>query len=371
MKKINFFYLSLVAGTLFTLGACNDKNDDVIPQKPIPEYVGLFVLNEGSGLNSGLGFMSYQTGTYSDNAVSVGAGGNDLIRYGSKLYITATNDNKVLVVEAQTKKTLETIQLDGPRFLLPYKGKVYVTNGNNQLTKIDTATYTKSSIEVGRSPEQLAATNGKIYVANSGWKDAATSGYDNRISVVNPNSFAVEKSITVAENISTIAADTIKNMLYVNAAAIYNADNEITSPSKLYTVNTSNDEVKPLNFGAEVIYVLAAKTNNGGTFGMAYMISSNYTDGKQACLMMNLDNQQIQTFANGLTAPYSIDYIPEIPPYGVIAIGDAKDYTSKGTVNFYDYSSGQLASTPLEVGVAPKKAVFSHSAADINKMIGY
>jgi len=356
MKKINFFYLSLVAGALFTLGACNDKNDDVTPMPTLPDYVGFNILNEGSGLNSGLGFIKYGDFSYSDNVVNVGAGGNDLVSYGSKLYITATDANKVIVVEARTKKELETIQLDGPRFLLPYKGDIYVTNGDNQLTKIDTATYAKSSIEVGRSPEQLAATNGKIYVTNSGWKDAANSGYDNRISVVNPNSFSVEKNITVAENINTIAADTIKNMLYVNAAAIYNADNEITSESKLYTVNISNDEVKPLTFGAEKICILATTTTAGSTVRIGYFISSNYTDGKQSCVMMSLDNQQTQTFATGLTAPYSIDMIPELP---VLVIGDAKDYSAKGTINFYDYSSGQQLANPVEVGVAPKKTVFT------------
>lgn len=364
MKKINSFYLSLAAGALLTLGACSKKNENITPRIPLPDYIGFYILNEGAypGLNSTIGFTEYETGAYTDNVVSgsVGQGANDLVRYGSKVYVSATNSNIVTVIETYSKKILKTIQLTSPRYLLPYRGKIYATNGDNQLTAIDTSSYETSSIEVGRSPEQLTATNGKIYVTNSGWKDVQNGGsYDNRLSVINPSSFSVEKNITVANNINTISADTVKNILYVNAAAIYEGNN-IASPSKLYVINTTNDDIKPLNFGAESIDVVGLND-----IRQAYLISSNYAEGKSSVLIMDLDNQQVQQFpASNLTAPYSINFINETR---FISITDAKDYNGKGTVNLFNFQ-GQ-AYEPMEVGIVPKKVVFSHSNEDLNKIV--
>ncbi|GAA4794083.1 hypothetical protein GCM10023231_23040 [Olivibacter ginsenosidimutans] len=375
MKKINFFYLSLLAGALLTLGACNDK-DEVTPIEPTPENVGIFVLNEGTyGGTSNLGFYSYGTYQYTNAAYSgnLGAGANDMITYGTKLYISVTDANKIVVLNALTKEELKVIDVSTPRYLLALKGKVYATSSKeNKLYAIDTTdSYNMKNVEVGHSPEQLTTTNGKIYVANSGWREKLAGGdYDNHISVVNPSTLTVETNITVADNITTIAADTKTNVLYVNASAIYDGEStEPAVPSKLYIVNTATNTVATsLSFGAEAIAVIPE-------LQQAYLISHNYGDNdgsKGQLLVMNTSSSTsptVQPFAasSNITNPYSLNFIYEASS---LYVGDASDYSSNGKMYIfaYDQYSGGLisASQPIDVGVSPKAFAVSHYQSSEN-----
>lgn len=354
--KINSLYLSLLAGTLLTLGACS-KNDDPQPLPTGPEEIGYYFLNEGSNLNSSLDFLGFYNGGYTENAYSgtIGKGGNDMIIYGSKLYITATDANKVIVLDAASKEELEVINIALPRYLLGYRGKVYVTaHGENKVTVLDTTSFSTNDIPVGRSPEQLTATGGKVYVTNSGWRDAATQGYDNRISVINPTTLTVEDNINVAENVQKIAADTVKNVLYIGASETFYGEKK---PAKLYVYNTANRQLSPMEFGIEDIAIVRVSSS----MTQAYMISSNYNGAtKPTCLVMNLSNQTVQELTTGtsIQTPYSIDFLPQL---GFIVVGDAKDYQSKGTMHFYQlYNDGRAAlSGSQAVGVSPKAVAFN------------
>jgi|GEM_PF-726878 len=364
MKKINFFYLSLCIAGVFTFSACNDK-DDVTPiDNRLPEDMGLFVLNEGTlGSSSNLGFFSYGTNEYTDDIYTgLGQGANDLVVYGSKVYISVTDGNQVLVLDARTKEKLKVLDISLPRYLLAYKGKVYVTShGENKLTEIDTtSSFSTRSVPVGRTPEQLTTTDGKIYVTNSGWRDALNGGdYDNHISVVNPTTMTIVKDITVAKNISTIAADTVNNVLYVNASAIYDGT-EISTPSKLYTVNTATDEIyDKFTFGAEKIVVVPE-------YKRAYFISSNRTtDDKNTFGSINIDNNNVQniTVANAdIKQPYSLSFVPEI---GRLIVGDAKNFSESGSMFVLGWyqSSGDLGlEYSMGVGVSPLKFGFTYGS---------
>ncbi|WP_134088216.1 YncE family protein [Olivibacter sp. XZL3] len=359
--KFNSLYLSLLAGALLTLGACSkNDDDDVTPTMPIAENAGYFILNEGSSLNSSLSFYNLSTGNYTNNVYSnLGTGANDLITYGTKLYVSVTNANKVVVLDSETKQELGTVNISLPRNLLSYRGRVYATGqGNNELVAIDTTTFSTTSVAVGNSPEQLAATGGNIYVANSGWREKLDGGdYDNTISVVNASSLTVTGSIEVAENLVAIAADSVRNTLYVNANATYEGVTE-TNPSKLYVVNLSNNQITPMTFGAEQIIVIPMTQ----TTSQAFLISTNFnnnTSGKGQLLTMDTGSQTVQTFGqSGLAIDnaYSIDFLPQL---SAIVVGDAKDYTSNGTMSLFEYYNGAWVGTgSLEVGVSPKAFAF-------------
>jgi len=356
MKKINSFYLSLLAGALFTLGACS-KNDDVTPIEPIPEHLGIYVLNEGNfqSTNASLGLYNFRADNYETKESNIGDTGNDIGRYGSKLYVILTGSTptggKVLVYNAKSAEKIGEIPVASPRYIQFYKGKAYLTHGENQLSQIDTGSTVTSlptvakSIQVGRTPEQLTVFKDKIYVANSG---AFSDTYDNVVSVVNVGSFTLDRNIEVAENITSVHADTINNTLYVNASAIYDAAGQITSPSKLYAVNTSTDAKTPFTFGAEQMFI----------FGKAaVLISSNKTEGKYNILFTNdIQSQQFNDNAivnTELVQPYGITFIPS---QGIIAIADAKDFQSNGEVFLYNSSFQQFGK--ISAGRIPKKVAF-------------
>lgn len=353
--KINSLYLSLLAGTLLTLGACSNNDDDIIPQ-PIDENLGVYVLNEGNfgSNNSSVGLYNFSKQSYETILPNIGNTGNDMGRYGNKLYIVinggSTSSGKLLVYDIAKAQTIGDIAISNPRFIKFYKGRAYVTHGENGLSQLDTGSTSSAlpsivkTIEVGRTPEQLTIFKDKIYVANSGAL-SESGGFDNRVSVVNVSSFSLDRSIEVADNITSINADTISNMLYVNASAIYGSTG-MTSPSKLYAVNTSTDAKTPFTFGAEQMF----------TFGKASMlISSNKTEGKYNILFTNdISTQQFTDNvipSSEMKAPYGITFVPDI---AVIGIADAKDYKSNGDLYLYD-SRYMTIITKFAAGIIPKK----------------
>jgi len=365
MKKLNQFYLALLGMALFTLGACTDTDDtDIIPT-PIVENAGYFILSEGANAqNSTLGFYNVTDGSYDNNAYTdLGSGGNDLITYGTKLYISVTDANKVVILDSETKEEIETLTISLPRRLLSYRGKVYVTSqGENQLVAIDTTSFATTSTPVGNSPEQLTAIDGKIYVANSGWREKMNGeDYDNTISVVDANSFSLTNSITVADNLVAIAADSVRNTLYVNANSTYEGSTE-TNPSKLYVINLSNNQITPMTFGAEEIVVIPSSS-----ISQAFLISHNYgnnTTGNGQLLIMDTSNQTVQAFGQSSASIQNAYSIRLLPQLGAIAIGDAKDYTSNGLMHLFGYSDGTwIYGGQLEVGVSPKAFAYYYPQA--------
>ncbi|HWV75467.1 MAG TPA: hypothetical protein VN040_27305, partial [Pseudosphingobacterium sp.] len=170
----------------------------------------------------------------------------------------------------------------------------------------------------------------------------------------------VEDNIVVAKNITSIAADTTKNILYVNAAAIYGSGSEPTSPSKLYVVNTANKQITPMTFGAEEIEVLSFLKR-------AILISRNYnnnSNGNGQLLVMNTDNQTVQLFSSStsITNAYSLNFIPEVP---ALFVGDADNYVNKGKMNIFNfdiYTGAFSNGFAVNVGVSPKAFAVSHSS---------
>ena len=360
-RKFNHFYLSLLGGVLLTLGACNDKNDDITPQ-PIDENLGVYVLNEGNfgSNNASVGVYNFSKQAYETILPNIGDTGNDIGRYGNKLYVVvnggSSTSGKLLVYDITNSERIGDIPMDHPRFIKFYKGKAYVTHGENGLSQLATGATLSSlpsvlkTIEVGRTPEQLTIFKDKIYVANSGAL-SESEGHDNRVSVVNVNSFSLDRSIEVANNITSIHSDTVNNTLYVNASAIYGSQG-ITSPSKLYAVNTSTDAKTSFTFGAEQMFISVTS---------AMLISSNKTEGKYNILLTNnIQNQQFTDNAistTGMTAPYGISFVPEI---GVVAVADAKDYKSNGDLYLYDAGYGMGLITKIAAGIIPKKVAFKN-----------
>lgn len=340
-RKFNHFYLSLLGGALLTLGACS-KNDDPEPI-PIPDNIGMFILNEGQfgQQNASLGFLKFKDGSYSDTT-NLGNNANDIIRFGGNMYITVTESNKVVVVNYYSGKIVKTIPMKQPRHLA-YLGKnVFVTNYNNRVVAIDTTSLSAiDSIEVGRTPEEIVRMNGKLYVANSGSKDGWSNGnFDKTISVLNPSPLSISRTIEVAENVTSLTADSARNRLYANAAAI-----DANRPSRLYVINTQSENEAPvkLTFGASRMVIVD---------NQALLISDNFEASKKLVLLMNLTNRNTEKFIenNEIKDPYGLGF-----ENGQIWIADANGYSGKGKVYVYNNTT---FNTSINVNYVPKKFIF-------------
>jgi hypothetical protein len=361
-RKFNHFYLSLLGGVLLTLGACSKNDDDTYVPPTIPENWGLYVLNEGNfgSTNSSIGLYNFANRTYETVFSNIGDTGNDIGRYGNKLYVVVNGGSnaasgKLLVYNIANSQKIGEIPFEAPRYIKFYKGKAYVTHGENGISQLDTGATSSSlpaiakTIGIGRTPEQLTIFKDKIYVANSG--ALSQSGYDNRVSVINVGSFALDRNIEVADNITSINADTVNNTLYVNAAAIYNSQG-ITSQSKLYAVNTSTDTKTPFTFGAEQMFIIGKA---------AVLISSNKIQGRYNILYTNdIQSQQFTDNAivnQEIKQPYGITFVTDAD-LGVIAIGDADDYKANGKMFLYN-GNFQLIEK-ITAGIIPKKVAFKN-----------
>ena len=201
----------------------------------IDKFDRLYILNCGdSGSNNAsLSIYDPTSGTMTSdvyrtaNNKGLGDEAEQLLIYGSKMYITVTASNRLVVLNLDGKelKSLEPVNEEGepvrPRCMVADNGKVYITYYyGHSVAALDTATLEfTNNVAVGRFPEQLAMAKGKLYVANSGGMDYAT-GYDKTVSVINPESFEVEKTIEVLLNPTEILADS-EGDLYVISMGDY------------------------------------------------------------------------------------------------------------------------------------------------------
>ena len=212
MKK-NILILAACA-LLLTVG-CEKEPQPVDPNDGTYAYV----LNEGAwGSNdAGISRLNIKDGTimadWFDRANGRGLGdlGQDLIRYGSHLYVAVNNSNTLEVIDPSTGKSVKQINMGtrGPRYLAAYEGKVYVSCYDKTVVRIDTATL---AIEAtchlsGMQPEQLCILDGKLYVCNAWEYDANYDAmYDNSVSEVDLESFTEVRKITVGTNPGRIKA---------------------------------------------------------------------------------------------------------------------------------------------------------------------
>src|SRR5690554_808346 len=115
MKKL-FYYLSAIAAIILT--SCSDEStpiDNILPQ----EAKTVLILNEGgfNQNNSTLAMYDISKGSIRRNHFNLandrglGSVGNDMILYGSKLYIVMNLSGTIEVVEPSTGKSIKQISM--------------------------------------------------------------------------------------------------------------------------------------------------------------------------------------------------------------------------------------------------------------------
>ena len=222
MKKKNLFFVSaLCAYTFFSLVGCSDDDEPKVPSLPEQASLnGVYVLNSGKkgNNNSSLSFYDFETkqveaGLFKKvNGRGLGDTANDMLVYGSKMYIAVYGSNTIEVTDLQGK-SLKQITSDGdpllPRYFTCYNGKVYVSLFDGYVASLDTTSLSiEKKVQVGRNPEQLAIVGNKMYVANSGGLDYNTEvGYDKTVSVIDIPTFKEKDKIEVVTNPVNLLAD--------------------------------------------------------------------------------------------------------------------------------------------------------------------
>jgi len=357
-QTIRFFYLLLIA-TGFT--AC-EKDDPIPDPDPIESLSGVFILNQGSwGLNNaGISYYDFETGelrfditTTSQYPLGLGETGQDMIAYGSKLYVSVSGSSRISIFDLKSHARIEDIELKNgeelrePRYLAPYNGKVYVTTLDGNVVRIDTTSLSQDGItSVGPNPEGVAVVDGKLYVANSGGFIPDYT-YNNTVSIVDIATFKEEKTITVGLNPCFLHADS-----YGNVYLAYRG-NYFDIPDGFQRIDTKTNEVKDISISANQDFTISGDSLY--FYGITYNPdwSTSCTFGIYNVKTGQLVTDRIITDGTIINTAYGIGVNEKTKD---VYISDT-DYSNPGTVYIFG-EDGKKKNTLNDVGVNACKFVF-------------
>lgn len=354
MNKFSLIVTTLILTLLFV--SC--EKDDIKPGEELPVTTGVYVLNEGTfnGNNTTLTYYDFSTKTattdfYSRvNGSELGDTGNDMITYGSKLYIVMNVSSYLEVADASSGKNITKIDLKAqsgqplsPRNIIAYKEHVFVSCWDGSVAIIDTATLAiEKFVRVGANPEQMVVTGSKLYVANSG---GITPGFDSTISVIDLTTLTETGKITVAINPVTLTTDHDKN-LFVGYAGDYAG----VKPG-IARVNLQNNTVEKKADTAvgTIVFHEGKLFATGGYFGSANVRVLNPSDFSARSANFITDGTQV-------ALPYAL----QIDPLnGDVYIGDAVSYTgAPGKVFCFDENGKKKFSFSVAPGINPNSVAF-------------
>ncbi len=343
-KNIILKTFAFLAASLLLFSCSND--DDNNSSTTVSTTHGGFVLNSGIWRqnNSTLSFYNTDSSKLSTNvfeaqnsSLHLGDTGQDILIYGSKMYISV-NESGIIYVTNLKGKILDKIIKDQPRYLTS-KGKyVYVSSYGGYVSRIDTTTnQIDKQVQVGDYPEQLAISNNNLYVANS--------RQDSTVSVIDLSSFTKTKDIKVVFNPDKVLADNNGNV-YVSSWGKYGANNNslqrINSDGTIEKIGSAN--VMVLNNDNSKLYYTYVGDN--GTDYKVYDIAS-----KKVSSTPFVNSEISSKFA---ASPYSLSINPKD---GNIYIG-VTNYTSEGTMYIVNPTTGNLISSFKTGGINPMGIYF-------------
>ncbi len=357
IKRINKFLPVVIAA--FILNGCA-KDDTVMPEPPLTTPAkGAYILSEGAygSNNTKLSYYSFSSAAITGDfflqqnpAITAGLGdtGNDMIIYGTKLFIILNNADSITVLNAANATFLKRIKIGnfaGPRYAAAARGKVYVTASNNTVTAIDTTTLTVvKTIAVGANPEGIAASNNYLYVANSGGFNYPN--FDSTVSLIDLNTETEIRKIKVGINPYKVEINAAGNV-FVSAFGNYAA-----IPASVSVINGTTN-LTSSNLGAAFNY------SNIRIAGDIAYLYNNYGDTSTAKVYNTATNSIIRTkfITDGtvITTAYGININEE---NGDVYIADAKNFITAGTVTCFTSAGVKKFSFSVSPGVNPNKILF-------------
>lgn len=352
MKQIKIYYLLIASAFITLLASCHKDKEVQKSDTPTAERAGIYILNQG-GIghnNSTLTYYDYTSKQLVPDQFNVanndklGDTGNDMGIYGSKMFIVVNNSDLIDVVNYKNAKLIKKINLNQPRSVVFYKSNAFITSYNGTVSVIDTTSLTiTNTITVGRTPEQIAISNNKLYVANSG--GIPYGNPDNTVSVVDLNTFKEIKKITVISDPVSIISDSFNNVYVLS----YGFGNVLAG---MTIIDTKADIVKP---SPTVSLGYSIPIYSQGDF--VYYATSDPITFDNKIAVYNAKTQtvaQANFITDGTTiqTPYAISGDPNT---GEVFITDAVDYASNGTLYAFDKTGKKEYA--IQVGISPGKVI--------------
>jgi DNA-binding beta-propeller fold protein YncE len=330
-------------------------------EKPDPEVVstldnGMLVLCEGlfQQNNASLSWLNFSTDEVdidffnSKNGRLLGDTGNDMQIYGGKIYIVVNNSNTIEILSKSTGTSIKQISMMNgsvgkqPRSIAFSGSKAVITCYEGFVDVLDTTSLTITQrIQVGSNPEDVAVSNGKLFVSNSGGLNSPN--LDSTVSIINLTTFQEITRITVGKNPGFIEVDS-QGDVYVIARGNYG-----TIPSRMVKINPVSNEVEQtFPFDASGM----ERMND-------YFLVSfyNYSNQTSEIRLFNTLTETIEnnSFINtsSITTLYGVKYNPKSDKIYCL---DAMSFTNTGYVK--QFSSTGILEKSFHVGLNPSKIIF-------------
>ncbi len=377
MKRAAYIFIT----SLLCLASCDPEPILIGESQAIADagHTGVYVLSEGlfNLNNSTLSWIDFSTGLPDSwsaptgnsydcfekvNGRRLGDTANDILLYGSRLYIAVNVSSTIEILDAATGRSLSRIPMNNhgkssePRYMTANGHYVYVCSFDGTVTRIDTLTMkADAAVTVGRNPDGICCTAGKLYVSNSGGLDFDNP--DSTVSVIDLATFSEIKRISVRQNPGSIYAD--GNRVYVVSRGIYDYDKN-DYDSRLHCIDTENDQVietydipilkMDLHDGKAWFYGYGS----GGTIQVLDLASGQIID------------SDFITDGTLIERPYGIKVEPTSHK---VYVCDAADYVTPGSLCCFA-PDGHLLYRIRNIGINPNTVVFCDVPVKLDRYQG-
>ncbi len=346
MKKL----ILLFAATTFLFFGC-ENSTETPPIEKLNE--GVIILNEGGFAQNNSSLSSYSIEDKSNqndiylgaNSSALGDTGNDIVMTDKKGFIALTGSNKIEVISTDDFKSTGSIDFTafgGPRKIVISGNNGYVTTSKSMLVKFDVSTLTVlDTMTIGFKPEGIVASDGKLFIAISGWGAGTT------VTVVNESTFKIEKNITVKINPTNIVA--VDNKVFVVSTGTYTFSGgdgmgmitkiDAKTMNIIDTLSISKNPGRIALGNGKELYLI-----NGN--GIVHVAGSTLSIIKETLIASGDVN-------NIYFAIYSVGYDSDAD---LLYLGNPKDYAQNGEIAIYN--SLGVEKGRFDVGINPGTIIF-------------
>lgn len=344
----NTLLYSIITVFLLILTASCRKEKSEIESKPQEQTESVaLILNSGNweANDASITLMDCKTGLVtpgdlfsSANGIKLGDVANDMILYGSKLYIAVSMSSVIFVCDTECN-IIKAIQGGTPRHFCAHNGKVFATMFEGHVAEIDTTTFAVRKVSTGPNPEGIACAQGKLYVADSFGYDPSGM-YGTTVTVIDEATLTPLKTLTVNNNPQSFHV--CGHSLYLISWGNYS-----DIPARLQKIDTSTDEVTTI----EGVTPTAMTIGEPGT---AYIMSSTYDENWNQTFNYSVFDTSTDTIRGELIPGSKIpggSFISYDSPTKLIYIGTS-DYVSEGDIYVLD-TSGRIISKSGTGGMNP------------------